>query len=137
MTQLAALLAASGMRLTAPRQKLFAVLEASDTPLSIRDILAAEPSLDRTSLYRSLEVFITLGIAEVVPMGWKQRYELASPFKPHHHHMQCTSCHELIRLDHPQLEQYIHDLAASYDYQLTSHHIELQGICKGCQSPEA
>lgn len=134
MEQFSQLLTSSGLRLTKPRRTLFAVLEASPTPLSIHDILHAEPTLDRTGIYRSLETFVSLGIVEVVPMGWKQRYELAGPFKPHHHHLQCTVCGELIQLDTPALEDHIQALAAAHHYTLRSHHIELRGVCQNCQN---
>ena len=137
MEQLPSLFTRAHLRLTAPRKQLFTILETSDGPLSVGDILLQSPGLDRTSVYRTLSVFVNLGIVDSVPIGWKQRYELAGPFKPHHHHLRCTSCHEIIQLDIPKLENAIHAIAERRDYHLTAHHLELSGVCKLCWSEKA
>ena len=134
MEHLEKLLHSSGNRLTAPRQAVFEALQNATEPLSLAQLSEQVGQVDRTSIYRTLELYESLHIIEIVHVGWKKRYELASPFKPHHHHLQCTQCHELIELKTPELEQLIDQLAATHGYQLSSHHIELHGICPSCRS---
>src|ERR1700745_3587338 len=95
-TELEVIFAREHLRMTIPRMAVFDVMRSSDMPLMIGDIIKKCPQIDRVSIYRTLELFVQLGIAEVVPMGWKQRYELTSPFKSHHHHLYCVECHRLI-----------------------------------------
>jgi Fur family ferric uptake transcriptional regulator len=64
----------------------------------------------------------------------KQRYELAEPFKSHHHHLVCTSCGALVPIDQPKLERLVQHIANDHGYNLTSHHVELQGVCNACHS---
>lgn len=133
MEQLETLLRTSGNRLTTPRQKVFAVLQQAAHPLSLQQLSLQCRGVDRTSIYRTLELYEQLHIIEIVHVGWKKRYELADPFKPHHHHLQCTNCHELIAIDTPELEQLIETIAEQHCYTITGHHFELQGICSRCK----
>jgi Fur family transcriptional regulator, ferric uptake regulator len=133
MEQLEQLFQAHHLRLTSPRRSVFRTLEQAHAPLFIHDIIKSCDDCDRTSIYRTLETFIKLGIVEIIPTGWKQRYELSDLFRAHHHHLQCVRCGELISIDTPKLEASIKAIADDHGYQLTSHHIELHGICKKCQ----
>lgn len=121
-----------GLRLTAPRRALYEVLATAHEPLDLSTTQRCISSGDRTSIYRNLELFTSLGIVDIIHVGWKKRYELAAPFAPHHHHLQCTTCGELIAIDTPKLESIIADLASSHGYTLTGHHIELRGTCGSC-----
>lgn len=120
-------------RLTAPRRLVFEALQAAPRPLSMAELTRQLGDIDRTSIYRTLDLFVSLRIIDIITTGWKRRYELAEPFKPHHHHLQCTSCNELIAINTPEIETVIADTANSYNYQLLSHHIELFGVCYNCQ----
>lgn len=101
--------------------------------MALAQLHAICQGIDRASVYRTLELFATLGIIEIIHIGWKKRYELAAPFKPHHHHLQCTRCGQLVDIKTPQLERLIHHIATQHGYQVTGHHFELSGICKTCQ----
>lgn len=133
MDQLEEILHKTGNRLTRPRQQVFMALKDAEQPVSLRQISSSVRGADRTSIYRTIELFAQLGVIEIVYVGWKKRYELASPFQPHHHHLQCTGCQQLISIITPSLEQLIEQIAESHSYKLTSHHIELRGLCLGCQ----
>ena len=133
MEQFEQLIRERGIRLTEPRREVFSILNQHDQPLTIGELLKLSKIAERTSVYRTLNLFATLGIIETITSGWKSRYELAGPFKPHHHHLHCTACRQLIQLDIPILEETIKSFADSHEYMLTGHHIELTGLCKKCQ----
>ncbi|NCU38428.1 transcriptional repressor [Candidatus Saccharibacteria bacterium] len=132
MSQLHQLLSANKLRTTVARQKVFSVLKTAQSPLSIQQLTTLCAPIDRTSVYRTLTLFNKLNIIQVITTGWKKRYELAGPFKPHHHHLQCDICQQLIALETPPLEKMIQHVANLNSYVLTSHHIELHGICQAC-----
>lgn len=133
MEQLQKLFKEQGIRLTEPRKDIFMILETHDEPLTIGQIIKASQFAERTSVYRTLETFKELGIVDVLQVGWKQRYELAEPFKTHHHHLVCMKCGELIKIEQPKLEKLVRKISDSHSYELTGHHVELQGICNNCQ----
>lgn len=134
MEELLSILAASGNRLTNPRQQIFTILKAANHPLSLQELSQQVNAIDRTSIYRTLELFDRIGVIRIVHIGWKKQYELAEPFKPHHHHLQCMWCGELIDIETPTLENLVNNIADQYNYTLRSHHFELEGICSQCRS---
>ena len=121
-----------GVRLTEPRREIYRLLNEHEQPLTIAELLKMSRIAERTSVYRTLELFSKIGLVEAVQIKGKIRYELAEPFKPHHHHIVCTSCGALVPLDSGRLEKVIRHLADSSRYELTSHHVELQGRCQNC-----
>ncbi len=126
---------AKGLRLTEPRRDIFRILETKDQPLTLGEIIKTSQFAERTSVYRTLRLFTKLGIVDMIQVGFKQRYELAEPFKAHHHHLVCLKCGELIDLERtPRLERLVSKLASAHNYELTAHHVELQGICSNCRA---
>ena len=121
------------LRLTKPRQQVFDALQKSDVPLTISDIAKKCKNIDRTSVYRALVVFDRLKIVNAVTIGWKNYYELAEPFIPHHHHLYCIRCQNAAPIQTPELEQLIRYLDNKYDFKVTEHHFELEGLCKNCR----
>lgn len=122
-----------GIRLTEPRREIFKILDEHDQPLTISEVLRHSHIAERTSVYRTLNLFVEQSIAEILQIKGRQRYELAEPFKSHHHHLVCNQCGALVSIDQPKLERLVQHIASSHRYTLTSHHVELQGICRGCQ----
>lgn len=131
-----AILTHNQLRLTQPRRKVFMTLHDSDEPLSASAIAKQCAGVDRVSVYRTLELFTTLNIATVVPVGWKRRYELTSPFKPHHHHLSCTNCGALIDVHSGKLEQLVASIAAEYGFAATEHKFEVSGLCATCRQTD-
>lgn len=133
-SELVAIFNREGLRITKPRQAVFAVLYASTSPLQIGEIARRCKGVDRVSVYRTIDLFIHHAIVVSVPLGWKQQYELASPFKPHHHHIHCTKCGTLTDIDSPKLEQLIADIAAEHTFTVQMHKFEISGYCAQCAS---
>ncbi len=135
MERLEELFRANELRLTEPRRDIFRILETRDQPLTLGEIIKTSQFAERTSVYRTLQLFTKLGIVDMIQVGFKQRYELAEPFKAHHHHLICVKCGELIDLERtPRLEKLVSKLASAHNYELTAHHVELQGICNNCRA---
>lgn len=137
MDQFTTLLTNSGHRITTPRRAVFRVLAHAENPLAIAEINQQSGSIDRVSVYRTLELFAQLGIVDIIYVGWKKRYELADPFRAHHHHIVCTKCGRITAIENSQLERLIHDIADTHRHSLTGHHIELRGTCSSCGSRES
>jgi Fur family ferric uptake transcriptional regulator len=126
--------AKKSLRLTTPRRSVFDALYKSEHPLLVGEVIKSCPETDRVSIYRTLELFVRLDIAEIVPMGWKQRYELTSPFKPHHHHLYCTNCGALIDVHSQKLELLVANIAKSYNFTPAEHKFEVSGLCEKCSA---
>lgn len=127
----------SGLRYTQVRKSVFATLQHATHPMSTTSIIDTLPAIDKVSVYRTIELFLKLDIITAVPYGWKAHYELASPFKPHHHHFQCTHCLELMDIHAAELEKLVTKLANNYQFTVSTHTFELNGVCKQCRSTRA
>lgn len=128
-----ALLRRHHLRNTTPRRTVFAVLLNADKPQAISDLVRTCPEIDRTTIYRTLETFTNINVVQIVPIGWKQRYELTSPFRAHHHHLQCTQCHQVIDITSAPVEAFIRTIAAQHDFAVEHHTFEITGTCAQCQ----
>lgn len=131
------LLSAKGLRLTKPRILVFETLKEAVHPLSVVDIIKRCPEIDAVSIYRTIDLFTKLAITTSVSHGWKQRYELAEPFQPHHHHIRCNQCEALTDIDWPELEQQIEAISRKYQFKITGHSFELNGVCDKCAIRQA
>jgi Fe2+ or Zn2+ uptake regulation protein len=130
----------AGYSLTQPREVVFGVLESLSDPISMHDLYAhVSGQLDRSSLYRTIELFERTNIVQRVNMGWKYRLELTDLFAHHHHHIACLSCGMLSAIsEDAKVEQLIHELANASGYTPIRHQLEIQGLCPSCQAkPDA
>ncbi len=133
MDKLHQLLSSRGHRITKARERVFNALNTAEKPLSTTDIIALCPTADRVSVYRTIELFSHLGIIKLIPVGWKQQYELTSLFKSHHHHMFCTKCKKLIDIHSDDFENFVAKLASTYQFTPLDHTFEMRGLCQKCQ----
>lgn len=128
------LLVSSHLRVTAARRAVFRALKTASAPLSHVEITKLCSEIDKTSVYRTIELFIRLGVVVGVSHGWKQRYELAAPYRPHHHHLYCINCGETEELRSEKLEQAVREVASASDFIVQEHTFEMTGLCGTCQN---
>lgn len=131
---IADILAASNLRITAPRRAVFHALQDAAEPLSVADIVRLCPDIDRVSVYRTIDAFLAIHIIITIPLGWKQRYELAAPLKPHHHHLYCVHCKTATEIASDKVEALIDQISKTYTFQTIGHTFELEGICQNCKT---
>jgi len=130
-------LADHGLRATTPRLAVFAALANTATPLSVADIIKICPKVDKVSIYRTIEVFTRIEVVTIVMHGWKQRYELAEPFKPHHHHLHCTACGMVLETHSDQIEHLINAISDKHEFHPIAHTFEITGLCRACATRQA
>jgi Fur family ferric uptake transcriptional regulator len=120
---------------TKPRQEVFNALVDSG-PLSMAQLTnKVRARIDRASVYRTVELFEKLGIVNRLQIGWKYKLELSDLFTDHHHHATCLQCGAVIALEEDErLEAGIHELAQNAGFTLSSHSLEIRGLCQNCQS---
>lgn len=125
-------MAAQSNRKTKQRDALRLVLEASQRPLSIAELLeAASKHIDGlgvATVYRAVGALLDDGWIDAVEIpGEPVRYERAN--KGHHHHFQCERCERVFDivgcLDNPRKW-------ASPKFKVKSHAVTLYGLCAAC-----
>ena len=123
-----------GYSVTKTRQTIFAAL-CSHAPVTIHELVELCPAIDRASVYRSIALFEKISIVRRVYTGWKYKIEPSDNFDHHHHHATCATCGASIVLaEDPSFEEAIRQLAAHYQFAVTSHQVELVGMCANCKA---
>jgi Fur family ferric uptake transcriptional regulator len=122
------------LRGTTERKELFSLLLAQKSPHTVAQLVkAAEGFADRSTVYRTLELFEKIGVSIRVYTGWKYKVELSDTYSHHHHHMLCTNCDAIISLEESDgFMNELKKLEDEYGFQATSHSLELQGLCRAC-----
>jgi Fe2+ or Zn2+ uptake regulation protein len=132
-TEIETLFASNRLRITTSRKAILSVFKNAAVPLSPVEIVTANPDIDKVSIYRTIEIFERIGLISSVAHGWKQRYELAAPFRPHHHHLLCTHCGAIEEIQSDTLETMINFIAEEHAFEVTGHTFEVSGLCRNCK----
>ena len=136
-----------GYRLTAPRQAVMNILSKTSDHLSAEDVYfklhRIDPSIGLTTIYRTLELLVKMGLASKFDFGdGRSRYELSDGpgGLKHHHHLVCTSCGRIIDYtDYIEdelelLKQTEEGLSRKFNFKITNHIIQFYGLCDKCRS---
>jgi Fur family transcriptional regulator, ferric uptake regulator len=136
-------LRAASYRQTAPRRRILAALRAATTPLTAQEV-GRQAGTSVPSTYRGLGLLVRLGMVSAhadrgdVPTGDERhvwRYSLCAE-AAHHHHFVCQSCHTVLDLVSPRLEEAVSALAQANGLALAEHEVTLRGYCARCRPAE-
>lgn len=118
---------------TKPRMAVFAQL-AAHGPMNIGSLASRlEPTVDRATVYRTVELYEKLGIVNRIWHGFKHQIELSEIFTPHHHHAQCQNCGQTVDITSPELEAALAKLTREHGFLAVNHSVEVFGYCQKCQ----
>jgi Fur family transcriptional regulator, ferric uptake regulator len=128
------------LRMSHPRLLIYQELLGAETPLSPQELYQGLLKKDRriglTSIYRSLELFESLGIVFKTIRGPSIRYKLCT-LASHHHHIVCKRCGEISEFDFCDISSWVERVAESTGYEVTDHQFNFTGLCGICKkSPE-
>ena len=129
------LLEARGLRVTRRRLSILdAICDAHGhvtVPEVVRRVKAEDPSIDQSTVYRTLEVFRELGVvaASATPTG-ERVYEIvgATP----HHHLVCRTCGRKYDVDHTTMQPLFDELRRTHGFVVAATHLMLDGVCADC-----
>ena len=126
-------------RYTRLRRALVETLAAAGRPLTIPEVLRADPGLTQSSAYRNITLLIEAGAARrVTGTDDHGRFELAEDLSGHHHHLVCASCGKVVDVKpSPRLERALAEAAQAAaeedDFDVTEHRFDLLGMCAECR----
>jgi len=131
-------LASRGMRRTGEREAILDVvlgLGEHFTPEDVARKLRGRGSrLSVVTVYRNLPVLCEAGILRRTCLSaGETKYELIWGHE-HHDHLICCVCHDVVEFQYEAIEVLQEAVAARHGFALTSHHLELVGICPACQA---
>jgi Fur family transcriptional regulator, ferric uptake regulator len=90
-----------------------------------------DASIDRSTLYRTLKLFVDLGLVVSADTGdGETYYEIA---KPHpHHHLICRLCGAEQEIDHEVIQTMSKQILSRYGFKTDMNHLVLRGVCNSC-----
>ena len=125
------------LRRSHPRILVYQELSDVGVPLSpqelYRDLLKKEKKVGLTSIYRSLDLFESLGMVFKIRNGSSVKYKLCE-LEDHHHHIVCKSCGNVVELNFCDISDLSRKVSESTGYQVIDHQLNFYGICKDCKT---
>ena len=87
------------------------------------------------TIYRSLGLLEEAGLVTSIALGTEgKRYEYGR--KEHHDHMVCDRCGKLIEFMDEVIEKRQEAIAKEAGFRVTSHSMQIHGICADCRKKE-
>jgi Fur family ferric uptake transcriptional regulator len=124
------------LSLSHPRLLIFQELSNASSPLSpleiYQNLLKKKKKVGLTSIYRSLDLFESLGMVFKVVNGSSFRYKLCE-LENHHHHIVCKACGNVVELNFCDISDWSKKVTESTGYQVVDHQLNFYGFCKECR----
>ena len=127
-----------GQRVTPQRLVILGTLEPG-AHLSADEVFARVepllPGVNRSTVYRTLELFRDLGLVSMTDLGGGARvFELIDA---PHHHLICHRCGAILELDDALVGPLRDAIRDRYHFTPAIDHLALFGFCAACAAPTA
>jgi len=125
------------LSLSHPRLLIYQELSNASIPLSplqiYQDLLKGRKKIGLTSIYRTLDLFESLGIIFKITNGSGVKYKLCES-ENHHHHIICKACGNVVELNFCDISDWSKKVTEATGYQVVDHQLNFFGYCKECRS---
>jgi len=132
---LAAHLARHGLKRSAQREVILEAFLKAGRHVSVEELLRIvrrrRADIGRTTIYRSLKLFMEAGLASELIYGGEARFETLWN-RDHHDHFICGSCGEIFEFKSPEIEQIQETIARGIGFQIEAHRHHILGRCRKC-----
>ena len=127
----------NNLKITKQRRIVLKVFLESKDHLSVEElynkVLKTEPKIGLATVYRTLALLTKSGLALEMDFGDGQKRYESSYRSVHHDHMVCTECGKILEFNHPLIEKYQEEVAKQKNFKITSHKLDLFGLCQDCK----
>lgn len=126
----------NGCRLTKQRQVVLEAVCQADGHAPFHEILLRskelDDSIDRSTVYRSLDLFVKLGLVDTLEsLDGERSYEMIKG-NPHHH-LLCKVCGKDLEIANDLVDDFYEQLRDEYDYEISMDHFIVYGTCPVCK----
>lgn len=131
-----------GHFITEPREIIIDYLTSMHEASTVEEIVEVLQEqghdIDRSSIYRTINLFSDLGIVDnVLFRDGVKRVELASEYGgSHHHHLICDECGKVIEFEECGIENLQRIAEIKHGFDVENHHMEFYGRCDQCRVAE-
>jgi len=126
-----------GLKVTQQRLLILETILKGRTHVTAQEVYEAvarrAPDIGFATVYRFLRTLCQHNYMTEVRMGGlPARYEWAN--KKHHDHLTCVRCRRICEFENQEIESLQLKIAGQLGFILTSHILEMFGICPECQT---
>jgi Fur family transcriptional regulator, ferric uptake regulator len=135
-TEAAAALAEVGVRATRQRLIVLSELMGEQNDVTAQELHERLRSrgerLGLATVYRTLGLLAAEGVIDALS---HHPGELCYRWcgEGHHHHLVCSSCHQVVELDDCALDPWLERVSETHDFVTTGHRLEVSGLCAECR----
>ena len=134
---LAGYMAERGMKNTRQRTLIVDTFFEVGGHLSVEElwgrVRARDTRVSVATVYRTMKLLSESGLVHTQNFGDGQaRYEVAVG-REHHDHLICTGCGAIVEFENDRIEALQDAVARKHGFKVTSHKMELYGLCRSCQ----
>lgn len=122
--------------LTTARALILEILETNQSHMTASQVFEAVkprlPSLNMSTVYRSLEYLTHQGLISVADIGASMPiYEAATNT---HHHLVCEGCKNILIMENEQVNDFFEKVAQKFNFTINTNHLILFGLCENCRN---
>jgi Fe2+ or Zn2+ uptake regulation protein len=124
-----------GHRITGSRRRVLDVLVSMPAHFTADDVLRQVPDVGRATVFRMMKLLQDLNVVcRVLMEDGSLHYRLST--RGHHHHLVCRDCGQVEDFSNCDVSSLIQQLAASTEYEIEGHWLEVYGRCSTCRALE-
>lgn len=126
------ILKSNNLKTTKNRELILSVFKNNNLPLCAEDIYTKlNNKINIATIYRNLNLLSDKGIlSKFVFEDGKMYYKLNN--NEHTHKLVCNICHKVTSIKNCPMELLSKNITKTTGFQITSHNLELKGICPKC-----
>lgn len=130
-------MAERGLKSTRQRSLIINTFFGAGGHISVEELWSKvrrnDPKVSVATVYRTMKLLSQSGLAQARNFGDGQtRYE-AAVGRHHHDHLICTRCGAIVEFENDRIEALQEAVARKHGFNVTSHKMELYGLCRNCQ----
>ncbi len=128
-----------GLKYTEQREIVLLVLINSTSHLSAEDVYNEikikypDSNVGIATVYRALSFLEEVNLITSITFGADGK-KFESNSKEHHDHLICTACGKIVEFVDNEIEKRQDKIAKKNAFKISSHSMQLYGICKPCQA---
>ena len=125
-----------GFRFTPQRRAILQVMHLLDAPdtaeVILQRALAVTAGINRSTVYRTLEVLSDLGLVSVIDAADDQRHYLLMGDEEPHIHLVCQSCGSVTAVSFTKHDGLVNHLWDEHHFKVNTSSFTISGICRDC-----
>ena len=88
--------------------------------------------VSRATVYRTLNLLVEKKMVEEHDFGRGEKYYERMVERPHHDHLICVHCGQIIEFENPEIERLQEKIAKQENFSIAYHSHKLFGTCSDC-----